>query len=108
MSGASHDPPTPTGEKAAPRLHRGLGWWAVLVAAVLWMLDTNSNLGVPRKYAPTVRLISCAGYAMIAARAAFALLFRNRSWWWLAYASLLAFVPLLVSEWVRTASDNWQ
>jgi hypothetical protein len=35
---------------------------------------------------------------MIAARAALAVLFRNRSWWWLIYAFLLILIGPLVLD----------
>jgi hypothetical protein len=79
-----------------------------LVVAVLWILDTNPSLGAPRNYYPTVFVVARAGYAMVAARAAFALLFRNRSWWWVAYAVLLFAVEPLVTESLRSASDGWR
>jgi hypothetical protein len=53
-------------------------------------------------------MVAHAGYAMIAARAAFALLFRNRSWWWIAYAALLSIMAPLVAEMAESASDHWQ
>ena len=48
------DDSTPATAGALPRLHPGLGWWVVLVVAVLWTRDPNPDLGVPRAYYSTV------------------------------------------------------
>lgn len=74
-----------------------LGWWAVLAIALVWALSANPIGPATRRYASTMFAVGRAGYGMIAARAAFALLFRNRSWSWIAYLVLLVFVePLIV------------
>jgi hypothetical protein len=85
-----------------------LGWWAVLVIAVLLIIDTNPDSGVPRPYDGVAFVVARAAYAMIGARAAFAVLFRNRSWWWTAYGVLLLLVELLVAGVLKSASDGWK
>jgi hypothetical protein len=90
-----------------PRPQAALGWWAVLLTAV-WLIADGTPVGfVPRKYYSIAVAVTRAAYAMIAARAAFAVLFRNRSWWWVAYAILLVFVGSLVVGIEQSASDDW-
>jgi hypothetical protein len=90
------------------KVHPGLGWWAVLIVAGFWIADGNPSIPVPRNYFSMVVTICHIGYALVAARAAFALLFRNRSWWWVAYALLLIMIEPLVTGETQSASNGWQ
>jgi hypothetical protein len=89
-------------------LHPGVGWWIVLLWAVCWICSPPYIVDAPRPYASLVFVAARAGYAMVAARAAFAVLFRSRSWWWAAYAAVLFAVGPLVFFVVRSASDGWK
>ncbi len=91
-----------------PKVHAGLGWWLVLIIAALWVADSNPSIPVPRRYFSTVVTICHAGYALVAARAAFALLFRNRSWWWVVYALFLVMIEPIVTGAAESESNGWQ
>lgn len=91
-------PDAPEAPKSRPStLNSGVGWYAVLIVAAYLFCADAPTLVERSGYGPIRVQAARVGYALIAARAVVAVLFRNRSWAWACYAILLLGVgPLVV------------